>query len=226
MNATAPELPKTTTALRSFAKELGLKGLSAANKPTLVPAITEELERRAVAEQAAAKAGKAPKLCAICGKRRPTSKNGKDFRDQCDPCHVEAGWENTHGDGGHAAILAIDPPDRTAEQGHEIAGCWICFPELNRAAREPGDGRSRAGQVVVAKGDKPEVFRVAAEAAGYAARREDSEQGRVTVTAIKDGVEIRMVWNGRAYDYPASSARFNDKVRKVRNLAEALRLLA
>lgn len=224
MTATATiELPKTATALRALAKELGLKGLSAANKGTLVPAITEELERRAAAEKAAAKAGK---LCSICGKRRPTSKNGKDFRDQCDPCHIEAGWENAHSDANHAAILAVDPADRTAEQGHEIAGCWICFPELNRAQREPAAGRSRAGQVIHAKGDKPGVFQEAAETAGYVAKREDSETGRTTVTATRGDDSITMVWNGKAYDYPNSSATLGGKARKVRNLAEALRLLA
>ena len=35
-----------------------------------------------------------------------------------------------------------------------------------------------------------------------------------------------MKWNGSAYDYPNSSAEFGGKARKVRNLAEALRILA
>ncbi|WP_249997504.1 Rho termination factor N-terminal domain-containing protein [Actinoplanes sp. M2I2] len=113
MTAAATELPTTVPALRSLAKDLGLKGMSAAKKDALVPAITEELERRAVAERAAAQAGKAPKLCVICGKRRPTSKNGKSFNDQCDPCHVEAGWENTHSDANHAAVLAVAEAERT-----------------------------------------------------------------------------------------------------------------
>lgn len=72
-------MPTTATALRKYAQELGEKGMSSASKATLVPAITEELERRAAVEKAAAKTGK---LYSICGKRRPTTKNGKGFKDQ------------------------------------------------------------------------------------------------------------------------------------------------
>ena len=136
------ELPTTAIALRTFAKELGLKGMSSANKTTLVPAITEELERRAAAEKAAAKSGK---LCSICGKRRPTTKNGKDFKDQCDPCHIEAGWENTHGDANHAAILAADPADRTAEQGHETRGAG----SASRSSTGPSASRRQAARARV-----------------------------------------------------------------------------
>ena len=105
------DLPTTTVALRQVAKELGLKGLGSANKATLLPAITAEMERRAPAP-----AKKAPKMCVVCGKRRPTAKNGPGFNDQCDPCHEEGGgWENTHSDGGHAEILAVEEADRTTE---------------------------------------------------------------------------------------------------------------
>ncbi|GAA2648493.1 hypothetical protein [Paractinoplanes durhamensis] len=223
---TTTDLPTTTTALRKLAQELGLKGMGSANKATLLPAITAELERRAAAEAVIEKAGKAPKLCAICGKRRPTSKNGKDFRDQCDPCHVEAGWENTHSDGGHADILAVEEEQRTDVQRKEIDGCWVCFPELNRAKRDPRPGQARAGQVVVAKGNKAEVFKAAAEAAEYRVDIETNDANRTVATATcRDGSWIQLVWNGAAYDYPNSSAKVNGKERKVRNLAEALRLL-
>jgi hypothetical protein len=74
----------------------------------------------------------ARKLCIICGIRKGTTANGKDFSDQCDPCHQEAGWENTHSDGNHGAF---DLEDLTAKQAEEVDGCWICFPELNLAKK-------------------------------------------------------------------------------------------
>lgn len=44
--ATAPEMPATVSSLQKLAKELGLTGMGSANEATLVPAITEEQERR------------------------------------------------------------------------------------------------------------------------------------------------------------------------------------
>lgn len=111
--------------------------------------------------------------------------------------------------------------------------------EAREARKATATGRSRAGMVIVAKGTeihKSETFRAAAEAAGWGVKviREsyelsDDAEGdgtRFYATAERDGDSISLAWDGRAYDYPNSSALINNKNRKVRNLKEALRLLA
>lgn len=87
----------------------------------------------------------ARKLCIICGIRKGTTANGKDFADMCDPCYQEAGWENTHSDGDHEGIIAGDVVYGTTTHKTRAAfeawlkeeqeGCWICFPELNLAKK-------------------------------------------------------------------------------------------
>jgi hypothetical protein len=112
----------------------------------------------------------------------------------------------------------------------------------NAAPVLPKTGRSRRGMVIIAKGDevhKSETFRAAAEAAGWTVTvsREsyeivveddlefDSEGTRFYADAHRGDEAIQLAWDGKAYDYPASSARLAGKDRKVRNLKEALRLL-
>jgi hypothetical protein len=226
--------------LRKFAAKAGVKGASKGKKAELIAALevieASQLEAarieieaaKAAAAPAPAKTVKAPKLCSICNKRRPSSKNGKSYADQCDPCHQEGGWENTHSDGGHDAILEIGEADRTDAQAEEIDGCWICFPELNEAKKERTvrTGVNRQGQVVVAKGDKAEVFRAAAEAAGYDVKVDtETSFGYVTASAAKDGKLIELVWFADAYLYGASFVEVAGKRRKIRNLKEALRLI-
>jgi hypothetical protein len=90
----------------------------------------------------------ARKLCNVCGKRYAANfTNG-----QCDPCDQEGGWENTHNDGDHETVqesLEDVEYGKTnhkteaaylawlKEQRAEVAGCWICYPELNLAKKEP-----------------------------------------------------------------------------------------
>jgi hypothetical protein len=54
----------------------------------------------------------------------------------------------------------------------------------------------------------------------------EGEGTRYYATATRGDEAIALAWDGRAFDYPASSAHFGGKARKVRNLKEALRLLA
>lgn len=219
----------TAVELRKLGAANGIKGASKGKKADLVAAIAairiaeaEELARKE-REAAAAAAPAAPKkgICEDCGRR--VGKSGHPTL--CTACYDYAGWENTHSDSGHEG----NPEAEDAEI------CPVCHPELDpRKAVKPG--RSRAGMVIVAKGTelhKSETFRVAAEAAGwtvtilgYVNLAEDGEeQERYVATATKDGDTIELAWNGRAYDYPSSSANFGGKGRKVRNLKEALRLI-
>jgi hypothetical protein len=90
----------------------------------------------------------ARKLCNVCGKRPAANfTNG-----QCDPCDQEGGWENTHNDGDHETVqesledVEYGKTNHKTEaeylawlkvQREEVAGCWICYPELNLAQKEP-----------------------------------------------------------------------------------------
>lgn len=96
-------------------------------------------------------------------------------------------------------------------------------------------GRSRLGMVIIAKGSeihKSQTFKAAAEAAGWTVTvtgevyEGDTEATRYYADAYKGENAIQLAWNGRAYDYPASSALINGRNRKIRNLKEALRVLA
>jgi hypothetical protein len=94
------------------------------------------------------------KLCTICVKRRPgTGSKGLETSsdpETCNYCHEEGGWENTHSDYGHEAILAKFKADgyqslTEQERGEWDAskGCWICHPELN-LAQQPTKAASSA----------------------------------------------------------------------------------
>lgn len=92
----------------------------------------------------------------------------------------------------------------------------------------PKMGKSRAGMVIIAKGSevhKSEVFKIAAQAAGWTVTITSGGEDHFYADAHKDGNAVQLAWEGRAYDYHASSATFGGKSRKVRNLKEALRLL-
>jgi hypothetical protein len=83
----------------------------------------------------------ARKLCIICGIRKGTMVNGKDFADQCGPCHEEGGWENTHSDGSHDTITkeraegVVHTGWELDEYNGSMQSCWICKPELNLAKK-------------------------------------------------------------------------------------------
>jgi hypothetical protein len=212
----------TVTALRKTFTEQGIKGASKWKREDFDSAIiaaefaayAEDAERKPVAEPT--KRG----VCTECGAK-------EDFRASglCKPCREYGEWENTHSDEAHG--------ERTEQNGADTADCPVCHPELDprKARKATATGRSRAGMVIVAKGSevhKSQVFRAAAEAAGWTVTVQggDEETGRYYADAHKGAEAIQLAWEGRAYDYSASSARINGKDRKVRNLKEALRLLA
>jgi len=244
----------TTVALRKLARELGIKGMSSARGGDLRTAIkqartaeqqrldAEQAEQDAVkAELAPAKPKSTPKMCNVCGKRRPYTggagtEKAPHGSGMCNYCAEEGGWENTHSDANHEAILAevedkgsadeLSEKDR-AEYEQFMADCWICHPEKNLATRERNSatGVNRQGQVVVAKGDKVKVFKEAAEAAGYQVAHDDTSYGYDTLTASNGTKVIEIVWFNGAYLYGPSFIEQGDKRRKVRNLKEALRLI-
>lgn len=220
----------TAAELRKLGAQAGIKGASKGKKDDLVKALVVIRHEQLIAkEQAelAARAAAAPKTetaedkprkgsCQICGlrpkmnPRRMQAKHGVEF-PYCDPCMTFADWENTHSDNAHE-----DEP---------VEGCWICQPELDetKADYQPRRaGVDRKGQVVHAKGDKYEVVAKAAEAAGFSVSAETKDGLRI-LRAMTATDELTVGWDGRGrYAYEASS--WNG--RRVRNVAEALRLLA
>lgn len=244
IDLTATDLTaKTAVELRKIGSEAGVKGASKGKKAELLAALLpiqdaqravkhQEMQAKVAAEQA-----KAPKRNANgtlkgkcsdgCG--RPITKKviGPEL---CTECLEYAEWENAHSDEGHGQ-------ENGNADGAIPNDCPVCHPELD-PRNVVKMGRSRAGMVIVAKGSevhKSLLFKREAEAKGWtveiAATVETVEDGEIfevekhTATAIKGDEKMTLVWNGRAYDYPASGAVLRGKVRKVRNLKEALRLI-
>ena len=232
----------TAVELRKAGAELGIKGASKGKKADLIAAIMAMVEQAKEAE-AAKQAASAPKkgICEDCG--RKVGKSGHPTL--CEVCLDYAGWENTHSDMGHEGLKnggadadEFGGADALAEAVESMTLCPVCHPELDpRTAKKAG--RSRAGMVIVAKGSevhKSDTFKAAAESAGWTVtilvetyELADDAEGKGTrhyATATRGDNSISLAWDGRAYDYPASSAHLNGKDRKVRNLKEALRLLS
>jgi hypothetical protein len=222
----------TVTNLRKIFTEQGVKGAGKWNREifdSLISqawdaAIQEDAARKPVALVAETPAKPAQGKCTECGRN-------EDFRGSglCEADRTHGEWENAHADEAH------NTPDETS--GVDTADCWICHPELD-GRKSKRAGRSRAGMVIIAKGTeihKSETFRAAADSAGWTVTMmsetydlgEDAEgEGtRYYATATRGDDSISLAWDGRAYDYPMSSAVIGGKARKIRNLKEALRVL-
>lgn len=166
------------------------------------------------------------KGCEDCGRKTDKSVHPT----LCPPCYDYAGWENTHSDNDHEALA--DSND--VAELEETKDCPVCRPELDPRTA-PKAGKSRAGMVIVAKGTeihKSNLFKAEAEKAGWTVEimEQDYEDGdetntRYFATATRGSESISLAWDGRAYDYHASSAVLKGKNRKIRNLKEALRLI-
>lgn len=219
----------SATELRKMAPQFGLKGMSSARKADIIAAITEVLnaqifEAEREAELAAIEAESKPNpvatkrgFCTECGRK-------EDFRGSglCEADRTYGEWENNHSDEGHGQ-------EGGNADGATPNDCWVCHPELDeRKAKRPQAGSSKAGMVVHAKGDisaKVAVVREAAEARGLKVLAETLKH-EYRLVATGDGFELTVTWDGHGrYDYPKSGALVAGKVRKVRNVSEALRLI-
>jgi len=118
----------------------------------------------------------------------------------------------------------------------EIAGCWICFPELNEAqkvsktrAPSTGEKKSRVGQVINVPLRAPGELKAAVverAAVNLPVQVSSNKDGSVTLDITTPTFVMILAWDalGR-YDYERSVASINGKAKKVRNVAEALRLI-
>jgi hypothetical protein len=117
----------------------------------------------------------------------------------------------------------------------ETAGCWICHPELNDAqktskrAAQTGDRKSRVGQVINVPLRAPGEAKAAVverAAVNLPVQVSSNKDGSVTLDITTPTFVMILAWDsyGR-YDYARSVASVNGKAKKVRNVAEALRLI-
>lgn len=166
--------------------------------------------------------------CTICNVRPVPSKKirideGMDSSMlYCIPCYTEAGWENAHAD-GHDAENQDD-------------SCWLCFPELNEATKAyaPRTGTSREGMVVhvtiraSALDKAAEVIAQIPNAESYAIKivkpvKRNGHVTKLTFTSATQDFDLRWDQAGR---FVGGTVSEDGKARKVRNVAEALRLAA
>lgn len=117
----------------------------------------------------------------------------------------------------------------------EQAGCWICHPELNEAQMEDAtiinfvkpERASRKGQIINVPLRAPGEVKAAVVAkAAPEARVETEKFGTVRLDLTTSAFVLILAWDAEGrYDYSRSVAVVDGKARKVRNVAEALRLI-
>jgi hypothetical protein len=190
------------------------------------------------------------RICSICQKRPVGSGNGSDPKHAatmgyCAPCLEEGEWENTHGDDGHETCPTLEEiNDPSAEWSDakdkenalavrvEIAECWICHPELNEAQKEYKirNGSTREGMKI----------HVTIRASGVtkaeetAAQLDESYEAKVSKPTKRNGQVTKLIFASTAQSFLLSwdhRGRFvtgtvteAGKTRKLRNVAEAIRL--
>lgn len=158
----------------------------------------------------------------------------------CNPHATEAGYENEHSDYNHEGFEKLTVRGSSfknkaeldaykAQLREETKNCWICHPELNEAAKEytARQGTSRAGIVI----------HVSIRAAGNTKAKETADQlsesfstsiksvksGGYRLVAVSATQSFELIWDVRGR-FTGGSVTENGKTRKVRNVAEALRL--
>jgi hypothetical protein len=191
--------------------------------------------------------------CEIC-KTRPQmpkakmkAEHGVDF-PYCEPCLEEANWENVHSDDDHEGLLNRAKTAKEAnvknkaeilaalERHHkEIEHCWICQPELNEASKDyvaRSAGTSRKGMVMNVKRSMGPVEKAAVVVAAVEALKGETKtrkaKGAIFLTATTAAGVLKTSWDPRGYHEAATSTwtQADGKVRKIRNVAQCLRLLA
>jgi hypothetical protein len=218
---------------RKLAQELGIKNAAKFKKDVLERKIAEiqaersaaqereEANRKHEAEQAQLSkvVRKSTGKCIDCG--RKADPNSPSDGPLCTPHLTEAEHQNSH-DNGHEDIHSIN--------------CWICWPELNEAAklgaRAERQGTSREGMrmTVPVRGAASE------KAAAVIAKLPEDAEHSITVdefkmvhlTIVSGPARITLAWHADgAYAYDATSLQrdANSKIAKVRNASAALRFL-
>lgn len=170
----------------------------------------------------------------------------------CNPCATEGSWSNAHSDHSHEGFESLTVRGSSfrtkaaldaykAEIRQETERCWICHPELDRSRAEyvAKDGTSREGMIVHARGGiagKVDCLKTAGEAAGGEVKVTEQATGKGKERAViatklvwrsPVGVELTVVWDARGrFQYGPSVVTTGEQPRKIRNVSEALRVIA
>lgn len=230
----------TASELRKHATSLGIKNVAKFKKEFLlvqVDAVERENAAQAAAkakaeEAAKAKPAKKSNRCTICNlrpiNRAAMRENGTPDFDCCEPCLTEANWENTHSDNGHD----IDGPesDDAMAPNVRVNGCWVCYPELNRASASyvMTKGSSREGMKINVTLRADGAQKAAETGTLFVAlgwKGEAIVEQTVKLTVIRRDSVIELHWDSKGR-FLFGTITAAGKTRKVRNVAEALRLAA
>jgi hypothetical protein len=165
-----------------------------------------------------------------CG--RPVSSDSPESQ-LCVLCNEEAEQENMHSDYGHDADIdnltlgqtTLKTKKALAEYKAEVkaqqAECWICHTELNKAKESytQRTGTSRQGIVLTV----PPKATAKDKALFLAAKIEGAKVRTVKGITTLKAENVTLVWDGRGR-FTSAGSLVNGK--KVRNVSEALRVLA
>lgn len=218
---------ETATALRRQAAALGLKGLGSAKKADLLPIVTAEVDRLNAETEKAAKPAKPAKVEKV-----------RKIRFTQDEL---AGEENSHSDQAHDFIAKATPEElkvgagwtikrqadldaHVAEVREEMKRCPICHPEIVANSAHSGSSRSGMKINVPLRADgRTKAVTVSEKLIATNDVKIRRFKGAEILTATLPGGELKLVWDAQGrYQYAEST--FNG--RKVRNVSEALRLVA
>lgn len=119
----------------------------------------------------------------------------------------------------------------------EQHGCWICHPELNEAQKAKKRRKASTAERPSRKGQKIHVplratgeekaAEVAKAAPNAPVKVEREKYGTVRLDITTPTFVLILAWDERGrYNYAGSVASVGGKQKKVRNVSEALRMLA
>lgn len=184
------------------------------------------------------------KRCEICEIRPIMSsveRNARGGFPYCSQCLTKEEWENQHSDDGHefaddlkfyAGLMlpSIEAKDEyMASMREDMKRCWICNPELDQTAEEyvQRTGTSRQGMklhVPPRASGKEKAKATAAQLPQKYATSISVRQGFVTLKAASElGCGFKISWNQQG-QLVAATQTTSGKTKKIRNVAEALRL--
>lgn len=172
--------------------------------------------------------------CEIC-KIRPvmSAKQAREFgvsHPYCAPCLTQAEWENVHSDYGHDADSETVHQAGDEERNVRVAGCWVCFPELDETTKpyRERSGSSRLGIVMHVSArvtGKDKAAQTAAQLPERAASIRTSK-GFVTLKVASEvGTGAKIVWEHATGQLVSAETTIDGKTLKARNVAEVLRRL-
>jgi hypothetical protein len=165
--------------------------------------------------------------CEICKTRpvmtdRQKLEHGVEF-PYCEPCLIQADWENVHSDDNHG-------PNFTG-LATDTDPCWICHPELDETTKpyHERQGSSRAGvkhHVSIRATGREKADQVAAQLGERYTAKIRTVKGVVTLKAAVTGDQTETAFTVSWYvtgQLLGAAITEGGKTRRLRNAAEVIR---